>query len=96
MTDPVTAMTASTILVPFVKLRGFAKTSLAFQEFVKSETGGLAKRSTGEAIVVGFDSAQPNRWLRPIGILLSRNHLILTTCALAECFVDYRIIYCAQ
>jgi hypothetical protein len=38
MTDPVTAMTASAIA------------SLAFQEFVKSGAGDLAKRFTGEAI----------------------------------------------
>jgi hypothetical protein len=38
MTDPVTAMTASAIV------------SLAFQEFVKSGAGDLAKRFTGEAI----------------------------------------------
>jgi hypothetical protein len=38
MTDPVTAMTAGAIA------------SLAFQEFVKSGAGELAKRFTGEAI----------------------------------------------
>jgi hypothetical protein len=38
MTDPVTALTASAIA------------SLAFQEFVKSGAGDLAKRFTGEAI----------------------------------------------
>jgi hypothetical protein len=38
MTDPVTAMTASAIA------------SLAFQEFVKSGAGNLAKRFTGEVI----------------------------------------------
>jgi hypothetical protein len=38
MADPVTAMTASAIA------------SLAFQEFVKSGAGDLAKRFTGEAI----------------------------------------------
>jgi hypothetical protein len=46
MTDPVTALTTSAILVP----RGFANASLAFQEFVKSGAGDLAKRFTGEAI----------------------------------------------
>ncbi len=49
MTDPVTALTASAILVP----RGFANDSLAFQEFVKSGAGDLAKRFTGEAISLG-------------------------------------------
>jgi hypothetical protein len=49
MADPVTALTASAILVP----RGFANASLAFQEFVKSGAGDLAKRFTGEAISLG-------------------------------------------
>jgi hypothetical protein len=38
MTDPITALTVSTIA------------SLAFQEFVKSGAGELAKKFTGEAI----------------------------------------------
>jgi uncharacterized protein with von Willebrand factor type A (vWA) domain len=45
MLDPVT-MTASAILVP----RGYANATLAFQEFIKSGAGELAKKFTAEAI----------------------------------------------
>jgi hypothetical protein len=51
MEDPITTLTASAILVPW----GY---TLAFQEFIKSGAGELAKKFTGEAI------AQPLKYDR--------------------------------
>jgi hypothetical protein len=47
MAKPITPLTASAILV----LRVYANAALAFQDFIKSGVGELAKKFTAEAML---------------------------------------------